>query len=89
MPTRSDLICALPNSSNMAATVVVDIPAVIELEAALPRQDEKVTPASAMSGFRTTANSEDSSRADATRIARVLHAQYALVSLLLILRTPN
>ncbi|KAI4683392.1 uncharacterized protein J4E88_004568 [Alternaria novae-zelandiae] len=71
----------------MAATVVIDIPAVIELEAVpdalygdLPEQQEKVTPASPMSDFRTTAESEVSTRIAATQIARVLHAQYGLLA---------
>jgi carbon monoxide dehydrogenase subunit G len=70
----------------MVATVEIDIPTVIYAEAApnyrfgyLPTQRNKVTPATSRGNLRVEHEAEVSTRRNATRVARVLHAQYGCV----------
>ncbi|KAH4807211.1 hypothetical protein HBI88_100790 [Parastagonospora nodorum] len=70
----------------MAAAIVIDVPGVIHLQAApdfefacLPSQRKKVTPAMQGSGIPTTPTATVSTRATATKLARILHAQYGVV----------
>jgi carbon monoxide dehydrogenase subunit G len=70
----------------MVVTVEIDIPTVIYVEAApdyrfsyLPTQRNKVTPATSGGDLRVEPEAEVSTRKGATRVARVLHAQYGYV----------